>query len=206
MSTAIPAEAEIELSLADVYRMTVDEYDRLVAAGALDGPAIELLDGYLVRKMGKKPRHSTRSERLRRLLETVLGQSGGCHVRQEQPVRIPDFDEPEPDLAVARGDVEDYDDHHPGPTDIVLIVEVADSSLARDQGSKWFAYARGGIPVYWIINLVDDQVEVYSDPGPDGYRSSEAVKRGQDLPVVIDGALRGRVAVADVLPVRQDAS
>src|ERR1017187_3392560 len=115
MSTAIPAEAEIELSLADIYRMTVDEYDRLVAAGALDDPPIELLDGYLVRKMGKKPRHSTRSERLRRLLETVLGQSGGCHVRQEQPVRIPDFDEPEPDLAVVRGDVEDYDDHHPGP-------------------------------------------------------------------------------------------
>jgi len=200
MSTAIPAEAEIELSLADVYRMTVDEYDRLVAAGALDDPKIELLDGYLVRKMGKKPRHSTRSERLRRLLEMGLPLPDGWHVHQQQPVRIPEFDEPEPDLAVVRGDVEDYDDHHPGPNDIALIVEVADSSLARDQGSKWLAYARGGIPVYWIINLVDDQVEVYSDPGPDGYRSSQAVKRGQDLSVVIDGVERGRILVADVLP------
>ena len=102
MSTTSPAEAGIEL-FTDLYRMTVDEYERLVAAGALDDPKIELLDGYLVRKMGKKPRHSTRSERLRRLLEKGLPLPEGWHVRQEQPVKIPEYDEPEPDLAIARG-------------------------------------------------------------------------------------------------------
>jgi Uma2 family endonuclease len=86
-----------------------------------------------------------------------------------------------------------------------VIIAVADSSLARDQGRKWVAYARGGILVYWIVNLVDDQVEVYSDPGPDGYRSSQSVKRGQDVPVVIDGVELGRIAVADVLPRLVDA-
>jgi len=199
MSTTIKGEAEIEL-FADLYRMTVDEYERLVAAGALDDPKIELLDGYLVRKMGKKPRHSTRSERLRRLLEKGLPLPGGWHVRQEQPVKIPEYNEPEPVLAITRGEVEDYEDRHPDPGDVALIVEVADSSLARDQGRKWVAYARGGIPVYWIINLVDHRVEVYSDPGPDGYRSSQVLKAGQDLPVVIEGTDVGRIAVADVLP------
>jgi Uma2 family endonuclease len=200
MSTVIPAEAEPELALTDLYRMTVDEYERLVAAGALDNSQIELIDGFLAKKMGKKPRHSTRSERLRRLLEQNPPLLQGWHVRQEQPVRIPDFDEPEPDLVIARGDVEDYDERHPGPGDVALIIEVADSSLARDQGTKWLAYARGGIPVYWIVNLIDHQVEVYSDPGPDGYRSSRIFKRGRYVPVLIDGLERGRIAVADVLP------
>ncbi len=199
MSTTIPGEAETEL-FTDLYRMTVDEYERLVAAGALDDPKIELLDGYLVRKMGKKPRHSTRSERLRRLLENGLPLPSGWHVRQEQPVKIPEYNEPEPDLAIAKGEVEDYEDRHPDPGDIALIVEVADLSLARDQGRKWVAYARGGIPVYWIVNLVDHQVEVYSDPGPDGYRSSQTFKPGQDVPFVIDGANVGRIAVAGMLP------
>jgi Uma2 family endonuclease len=145
MSTAIPAEAELELSLTDLYRMTVDEYERLVATGALDNPQIELIDGLLAKKIRKKPRHSTGSERLRRLLERGSLLPDGWRVRHEQPVRIPDFDEPEPDLAVVRGEVEDYDERHPGPGDVALIIEVADSSLARDQGSKWLAYARGGI-------------------------------------------------------------
>jgi len=199
MSTTIPRETEIEIP-TDLYRMTVDEYERLVAAGALDDPKIELLDGYLVRKMGKNPRHSTRSERLRRLLEKGLPLPEGWHVRQEQPVKIPEYDEPEPDLAIARGEVEDYEDRHPDAGDVALVVEVADSSLVRDQGRKWVAYACGGIPVYWIVNLVDHQVEVYSDPSPDGYRSSQTLKPGQDLPVVIDGTEVGRIAVADVLP------
>jgi Uma2 family endonuclease len=199
MSTTIHGEAEMELP-HDLYRMNVDEYERLVASGVLDEPKIELLSGYLVRKLGKKPRHSTRSERLRRLLERGLPLPGGWHIRQEQPVKIPEFDEPEPDLAIVSGEVEDYEDRHPDPGDVALIVEVADSSLSRDQGTNWVAYARGGIPVYWIVNLVDQQVEVYSDPGPDRYRSSQILKPGQELPVVIGGADVGRIAVADVLP------
>ncbi len=84
----------------------------------------------------------------------------GWDLREEKPVRIPDFDEPEPDLAVVSGTRDDYADHHPGPGDIGLLVEVAESSLAWDRGAKLAAFARAGVSVYWIVNLIDRQVEV----------------------------------------------
>jgi Uma2 family endonuclease len=183
----------------DLYRITVDEYERLVASGVLDDPQVELLNGFLVRKMGKRPRHATRLERLRRLLEARLPVPAGWHIRQEQPVKISEYDEPEPDLTIVSGEVEEYEDRHPDPRDVALIVEIADSSLARDQGRRLLAYARGGIPNYWIVNLVDRQVEVYSDPGPVGYRASEALKPGQELTVLLRGIDVGRIPVADVL-------
>ncbi len=75
-----------------------------------------------------------------------------------------------------------------------------DTSLDRDRGAKLLAYAKGRIPIYWIVNLVDRQVEVYSDPTPDGYRSMQIFTPGQDIPVAIDGVEVGRIAVADILP------
>jgi Uma2 family endonuclease len=84
--------------------------------------------------------------------------------------------------------------------DFALIIEVADSSLVRDQGCKWIAYSRGGIPVYWIVNLIDNQIEVYSDPSPDGYRSSQIFKSGAEVPVITAGFEVGRIAVDRVLP------
>jgi len=83
---------------------------------------------------------------------------------------------------------------------VALLVEVSETTLARDQGKKLAAYAKAGIPVYWIVNLVENQVEVYSSPGPDGYQSRQDFKPGQDVPVVIEGVEVGRIAVADILP------
>ncbi len=73
-------------------------------------------------------------------------------------------------------------------------------SLARDQGPKWLAYAKGRIPVYWIVNLVDSQVEVYTDPGPDGYSTCQVFVPGQEIPVVIEGVVVGQIAATDILP------
>jgi Uma2 family endonuclease len=115
-------------------------------------------------------------------------------------VRIPDFDEPEPDVAAVRGSRHDYGDRIPGPEDIGLLIEVSDSTLPYDRGEKGMAYARGRIPVYWIINLIDRQVEVYSRPSARGYRSRRVYKPGQEIPVVIAGAEVGRIAVAAILP------
>jgi Uma2 family endonuclease len=81
----------------------------------------------------------------------------------KSPVRIPDFDEPEPDLAIVKGTRDRYVERHPGPDDVGLLVEAADSSLARERGPKLAAFARSCISIYWIINLVDRQVEVESD-------------------------------------------
>jgi Uma2 family endonuclease len=77
---------------------------------------------------------------------------------------------------------------------------VSDTTLARDRGEKLVAYAKGGIPVYWIVNLVDRRVEVYTDPGPAGYAARVDFLPGQDVPVVIGGVEVGRIAVSDILP------
>jgi Uma2 family endonuclease len=180
----------------DLYRLTVDEYERM--AGALDNPRVELLDGYLVKKMTQKPPHVWTVEATNDSVSRLLPQ--GWFIRQEKPVRIPEFDEPEPDLSVIRGSRDDYLKRHPEPKDVGLLVEVADSSLGRDQGQKLFAYAKGGIPVYWIVNLVDRQVEVYSDPAPEGYQSHTDFKSGQEFPVIIEGVELGRISVDDILP------
>jgi Uma2 family endonuclease len=185
-----------------LYRITVDLYDRMVETGVLgEDDALELLGGVLVRKMPKNPRHSTAATRCRRRLEGVL--PAGWHVRQEQPVRIPNFDEPEPDAAVVSGGDDAYASRHPGPGEIALIVEVADSSLARDRTEKLLIYARAGIPVYWIINLTRKPglVEVYTRPTRTrGYQNQVDYKARDQVPVVIDGQDVGRIAVADLLP------
>ncbi|MFI5457918.1 MAG: Uma2 family endonuclease [Isosphaerales bacterium] len=193
-----PASAPAPLASSSVYRMTVDEYERLAAAGVLDDPRVELIDGLLVKKMTQKPPHTWAVEAAHDHLERIL--PPGWFIREEKPVRIPRFDEPEPDLSVIRGTRDDYRGRHPGPGDIALLVEVAESSHDRDQGEKRAAYAQGGIPLYWIVNLIDRQVEIYSDLGAGDYRSSQVLRPGQDILVVIDGVEVGRIAVTDVLP------
>jgi Uma2 family endonuclease len=181
-----------------VYRISVDEYDRMVAAGVLDDPGVELVQGLLVRKMGKNPPHVLATRKLERRLEPIV--PPGWHIRKEDPIRIPSFDEPEPDLAVVAGAVEDYGARHPGPADVAMIVEVAETTLDYDRGAKLLAYAAGQVPVYWIVNLVARQIEVYTDPGPNGYLTRQDFPSGCDVPVVIAGVEHGRISVADILP------
>ncbi|MFO0889254.1 MAG: Uma2 family endonuclease [Isosphaeraceae bacterium] len=188
-----------------LYRFTVDEYERLAAAGILRDRRITLIQGYLVRKMTTNPPHVLATEETRRAIERIL--PAGWHVRQEQPLRIPDHDEPEPDVVIARGSPRDYATRHPGPTEIALVVEVADSSLMLDRGEQLATYARAGIPVYWIINLVGGTppgsgvVEVYTGPTPSGgYLSRTDHRRGDEVPVTLDGREIGRIPVTDMLP------
>lgn len=112
--------------------------------------------------------------------------------------------EPEPDLGIIRGDIRNCVDHHPGPADSALIVEIADSSLRRDRGRKKRIYAGAAVRVYWIVNLVDRQIEVYTDPTGPGdkpdYRQHDDFGPGSAVPVVIDGKEIGRLNVADLLP------
>ena len=197
-STAVPPSSSLQpLASPAVYQMSVGEYERMVSAGALDDPRIELINGYLVKKMGKNPGHIWTVDAIVQALRATVPH---MWCRKEDPVRIPNFDEPEPDAALVRGSRDDYRHRLPEPADVALIVEVSESTLGRDRGEKWLAYARGGIPYYWIVNLVDRQVEVYSDPVQGGYQSSEIFKVGQDIGVLIDGVEHARIAVADILP------
>jgi len=185
--------------------MTVDEYEAKVASGEIpEDSRVELIDGRLVEKVTKKPPHTYSVEATRDALAGLA--PDGYVVRQEGPVRIPQYNEPEPDVAVVKGPRARYKKRHPGPADTALLAEVADSSLAKDRALVAI-YGAAGIPVYWIVNLVHYQVEVYTDPDPGphasgmgGYRSSVDYQPGQDIPVVIDGQEVGRIAVANLLP------
>jgi Uma2 family endonuclease len=181
-----------------IYRLSVDEYERLVAAGVLDDPRVELINGFLVRKMAKNPPRVLTTKSLTQRLEPIV--PSGWHIGKEDPVRIPDWDEPEPDVSIIAGAPEDYRSRLPGPADIAVLAEVSETTLDRDQGDKLLAYAAGGIAVYWIVNLVDHQVEVYSGPSPSGYQSRQDFTPGLEIPVVIGGVERGRIAVSDILP------
>ena len=178
------------------YRMTVDEYHRI--GELLDDPRVELIDGYLVKKMPKNPEHSWTTKEVLKALDARL--QPGWTSRQEQPVLIPAYDEPEPGVAIVRGSDADYKHRKPGPADVALLVEVSDTTLSIDRGMKLSAYARESIPIYWIVNLVDRQVEVYTGPGPAGYATLLVFKPGQQVPVVIDGQQRAPIAVDDILP------
>ena len=186
------------------YRLSVDQYEAMVASGVFTKRnRLELIEGVLMAKMTKGPRHSAVAGQIGDRLRSVLPR--GWHVRLEQPVRIPERSEPEPDLAVVRGAYLDYEDRHPVPAEVALVVEVAESSLTRDRDIMGHIYAAAGIPVYWIVNLRGRSrlVEVYTRPTRTrGYRSRNDYRPGQDLPVKIEGKEAGRIAVADLLPVR----
>jgi Uma2 family endonuclease len=157
-----------------LHRYTVEDYHRMIADGTLEeGEPYELLGGQVVRKIrsttGEDPmtvgvEHSLvvkRLGKLSRLLEPL-----GCHMQTQQPVTLPPYDEPEPDGAVVRGSEEDYADRHPGRNDLLCVIEVADTSLRRDRGSKLETYANSAIGTYVIVNLVDHVAELYTEPVP----------------------------------------
>jgi Uma2 family endonuclease len=182
-----------------LYRFSLERYEELVASGAFSkGDRFHLIDGYLVAKMTQNPPHNTADDLCGEALTRVI--PPGWYIRASKPIRIPSrSSKPEPDRSIVRGTVRDYSRRDPDPPDIALIVEVADSSLRQDRELAR-VYASGGIAPYWIINLVDRQVEVYTDPDSSGYRSRTDYRPGQLVPVSIGGVVVGQIPVDDLLP------
>jgi Uma2 family endonuclease len=183
-------------------RFSVAEYHQLIQTRILtDEDKVELLDGYVVLKMPRNPPHDARIQKLNRLLIQHL--PTGWDIRIQLAVTLA-HSEPEPDVAVVRGSADDYETRHPGAGDVGLVVEIADSSLTRDRDDKGPIYADAGLPVYWIVNLVDRQVEVYTQPTGSGTAARFALRQdyrqGNAIPVVLDGAVTGHIAVQDLLP------
>ena len=178
----------------------VEDFDRMIAAGAtLDAEDVELIDGLLVSKRGRNRPHVLAGKLGLAALQRIAPE--GWHVAKEDPIVASDWSKPEPDLAVIRGAISDYADRDVTSGDVGLVVEIAESSLAVDRDVMGRLYAAGGIPRYWIINLVDGLVEVYEDPdAEDGYRSRTDYRRGETIPVVLDGRDAGGVPAGDVLP------
>jgi Uma2 family endonuclease len=190
-----------------LYRIGLDKYHQMAAHGILTGrDRVVLLDGLLVTKMTRHPPHVTSTIRVYKALDRLVPER--WHVRKEDPISLPGgpgrFDsEPEPDVTVVRGTIDDYAGHHPGPADVALVVEVAERSLAEDRAGP-IRYAWVGIPTAWIINLPERRIEVYSGPtGPDAqarYLEAKVYGPDQPVPVVIDGREVGRIEGKGLLP------
>jgi Uma2 family endonuclease len=201
IATSPLAIAPSEHLLSGLYRFTVRQYDQMVDDGTIAEDAqVELIEGLLVRKMGKKRPHVQAGKKgLQALLRLV---PAGWHVAKEDPMVASDWSKPEPDLAVVQGEVEDYSDRDVTASDIALVVEISAATFTDDRTTMGRIYATGGIPLHWIINLIESQIEVYTDPDPvlGQYVSRTDYRRGQDLPVIIDGRQVGTIAVAELLP------
>jgi Uma2 family endonuclease len=184
------------------YRLTVDQYRAMGRLGILTpDDRVELLEGWLVAKMTKHRPHVVSAQRTFHTIAALL--PAGWFAAKEDPVL--GFDsEPEPDISIVRGTFGDYKERTPGPLQIALVVEVADSSLSTDQSMKKRLYARSGFMVYWLINLVHNRVEVYTDPtGPveePDYLHHQDFGPDDLIPFIIEGREVGRIAVRDSLP------
>ncbi len=181
-----------------IYRLTVEQYHDMIQAGILteDDP-VELLEGWLITKMPKNRPHSLSTRATRETLARII--PSGWYVDSQEPITTADS-EPEPDVLVVRGDPNDYLEGQPSPDDIALVVEVADATLQRHRTLKRRVYASARIAVYWILNLPERQVEVYSDPDEATYRQQRTYAATEALPVVIGGQEVGQVAVGELMP------
>ncbi len=181
--------SETPRSLA-VVPLNVEQYHSMRETGILaeDAP-VELIDGLLVYKdrggaLPVSPLHAFVTHRMARLAPAL--EERGCHLRLENPITLPPSHEPEPDGAVVQGRPEDYLERHPGPGDVLCVIEVSDSSLRNDRTIKQSIYAAAGIAQFIIVNLVEGRIEVYEDPN--------VAERGYSLSVSCTGTTRSPFA------------
>jgi Uma2 family endonuclease len=195
----VPAPVVVQDRL---YRLSIDQYHEMIRTGILTASdRIEVLDGLLVSKKTKNPPHIVATGLVQDALVACVPQ--GWHVSVQDPVEA-GTSEPEPDVKVVRGARRDYLRRRVGFGDVALVVEVSDNTLRDDRTIKKAACAGAGIPAYWIVKLIDRQVEVYTAPSgpasqPD-YRHRAILGPGEYVRVVLDEMDVGRFPVADVLP------
>ncbi len=180
------------------YRFSVKQYQLLIEVGVLtDDDKVELLEGYVVTKMPRNPPHENAIQRINRTLSRITPDE--WQLRCQSSIACSDS-QPEPDFAIVKGDDQTFALRHPGPAEIDLAIEVSDSSLTRDRIDKARIYARAGIVEYWIVNLVDRQIEVHTLPVGESYTNVQNYTAGQSLPLTLDGVAVAMIAVEEILP------
>jgi len=176
-------------------RFTGDEYLRMLEAGILteDDP-VELIHGQIVEMSPENTPHRAAIIKINRVLVEALG-AADYAVQPQSTLPLDEYNLPEPDLAVLRGTPDELME---GELPVALVVEVADTSLERDRGTKQQLYARAGIPVYWIVNLAARELEVYTEPGAERYRQRTTLAADAAVDVPVEPSTT--VKVNDLLP------
>jgi Uma2 family endonuclease len=185
-----------------IYPLTLDRYHKMIQAGILDEEdRLEFLEGYLVPKMVRKPPHDGTIDLAHEAVEPLL--PAGWRIRIQSAVTTDDS-EPEPDLSVVRGSKRTYLTRHPRPKDIGLLIEVSEATLQQDRTDKGRIYVRARISCYWVVNLIDRQIEVYTEPtGPvrnPRYRRHRDHGVNSSVPLLLDGQDCGSIPVRELLP------
>jgi Uma2 family endonuclease len=176
---------------------TVADYHRMAETGILDeDERVELLEGKIIWMSAKGTAHRSAVGRTDYLLKNRLG--NGAWVSIQDPIQLNQRSEPEPDVAVVQIDPLDYADHHPTPSEVYLIIEVADSSLKFDCETKALAYAQAGIADYWVLDVVERQLYVFREPNEEGYQSK--VILGEDARISPLQFADLQIVVLEMLP------
>lgn len=179
------------------HRFDIDEYHRMIEAGILtENDRVELIDGEIVEMTPIGSPHAGCVDALTRALVLGLGES--AWVRIQNPVTIAPHSEPEPDVVVARARSEGYASSHPEPGDVLLLIEIGDSSVTFDRGIKVPLYARAGIREVWLVDLTEGAIDAHREPGAEDYARCERVTGGVLSPLAFPDL---ELPVAAILPV-----
>ncbi len=173
------------MTLTRAKRFTIDEYHRLAELGFFtEDDRVELIRGEIIQMAAKGTPHTTCCSNLLEELAALV--AGRAKLRCQDPIVLPSNSEPEPDFVIARKRADNYLSAHPNPSDILLVIEIADSTLKYDQEVKVPLYAEAGISDYWIFNLVKNYLEAYTEPyqelqGNFGYSMKRIVLPNQSI-------------------------
>jgi|SRR5579871_968372 len=180
------------------YRLPVEAYYRLMELGYLEG-RFEILDGEVISKMGQNPPHSSTLTRLIRILVVLFGAE---YLRIQSPIALPGVDgiynEPEPDAAITRESENAYNGRHPGPEDLLFVVEISDTTLRTDLIVKARLYARAGIAEYWVLDLNARQLHIHREPANGEYTSITV--HAETETVAFTSRPASPISLADLLP------
>jgi Uma2 family endonuclease len=178
-------------------QITVKEYDAMIESGVFDeDDQVELLNGAIVEKMPKGTKHSAATYRVAKKFFKIFDEK--AVVRIQDSIWLDGVSEPEPDIVVAYPKEDDYENSHPTPDEIYLVLEVSDSTLSYDRNAKKEAYSRAEIRQYLVLNVQDKTIEDYREPSADGFQSKQTYRVGQSFNLVAFPEIT--ISVSDFLP------
>ncbi|MGA9997089.1 MAG: Uma2 family endonuclease [Pyrinomonadaceae bacterium] len=190
-------EAARQDGVLELRLFTVEEYERMAEVGILGrDERLELIDGVIIKMSPKGDPHCAATDRAARYF--IKRMDDKVIVRNQNPIRLDNNAEPEPDIVLATPQEKEYSDRKPTPQEILLVLEVADTTLYSDRRTKALIYARAGIQQYCILNLKARELEDYRDPSSEGYRSKQTYKAEQSFSLVAFPEVV--IAVGELLP------